>query len=477
VLNSLVSLEFFYIQPGPIYVFKHALTHEIAYSRIPRAERQLLHLAAGRALESLAPHRIAELARHWDQTDDHLKAIAYAARFVHQTTARYALSEALTASQRALTHCNAMPPGQDRDRLTLTTAMQVAVPLTLLGRTSEIKDVLQPHLPLVERLDDSRLSAPFFLALTLAADHTADHEAAETFGARAIGEARRYDDRIIEGRTLVMLAFSSLWTSRHRLGVERARRAFECLPSPSEGFWRGHGLYLASQLLLMLGDLKAAIRMAEELREVGDAIGDRRLQAYGLVMSAMEAMIRGDAVAALQGAQDALEVAADPLARANVLGYLGEIASTAGDTSLAKESLMAALDFSRGAHFRQLEAWELARLAEAELCAGDIVSADAVARDAVDLADAVRFPYVRARASQVRGQVAFRSGLVLDAIDLLMSTAAIFERIEAPYEWARTALSLAAAYTVAGHKERGERLREDAFQMATRIGARLPATE
>jgi tetratricopeptide (TPR) repeat protein len=475
-LDALVRLEFLHLQPGPTYVFKHALTQDVAYGRLTPAQSRTLHAAAGEAFEALAPHRLDELADHWDRTEDHQKAIDYAVRLAEQATARYALAEAVNALQRALRHCASLPPGPDRDRRIVTTALQVAVPLTLLGRTGEIKDVLHPHLPIVERLADPRLSAPFFLSLTLAADHTSDHDAAEAFGARAIEAARASGDRVTEGRALVMLSFSSMWASEHRRGVERARRAIACLELPAEGFWRGHAVYLESQQLLFLGELEQGHQAAEALRELGQTIDDRRLEAYGAVMVAFETMMRGDIAGARREAEHALAIAADPLGRAHVQGFLGEIATQAGEIALAREHLTAALEFLRAAHFRQLEVWELARLAEVELAAGALTRADTIAREAADLADTIRFPYVRGRADYVRGQVALTSGAVPEAMRLLASAATIFERIEAPYEWARATLSRAAACAAAGDAGSATRLRADALERAARIGAALPGT-
>jgi hypothetical protein len=475
VLEALIRLELLYLQPGPTYVFKHALTQEVAYSRLALAERQRLHRAAGRTFETLAPHRLEELAHHWDRTEDHIKAIDYAVRFAEHATGRYALTEAVNSLQRALSHCDALLPGPDRDRRTVTTAMQLALPFTLLGRTAEIKDALLPRLDMVERLADPALSAPFFFSLTLAADHTADHDASETFGARATEDARRAGDRATEGRALVMLSFSSMWASQLRQGVERARRAIACLDMPLEGFWRGHGLLTESQLLLMLGDLDGAHRAAEELRAVGQTIGDARLHAYGVIYLAMGTMMRGSLSEALRDAKRALSIANDPLARATINGYVGEIATRAGDVALAHESLAMALEFMRRAHFRQLEVWDLARLAETELVRRDLAGADAIAREASALAKTLGFPYVQGRADHVHGEAVLRSGAAADAIPLLASAASTFERIEAPYEWTRATVSLAVALAAAGDIEGASRARGSAMETAERIGIKLVA--
>ncbi|MGH7820282.1 MAG: ATP-binding protein, partial [Candidatus Binatia bacterium] len=69
-LQDLKRLEFLYEQSGPegpVYVFKHALTQEVAYESLAPHRRRALRSAAGRALEAMAgegKERELELAAH-----------------------------------------------------------------------------------------------------------------------------------------------------------------------------------------------------------------------------------------------------------------------------------------------------------------------------------------------------------------------------------------------------------------------------
>jgi class 3 adenylate cyclase len=71
MLLELKHLEFLYDRPGieePIYIFKHALTQEVAYDSLLISRRQVLHAAAGHAMERLYAEGLAEhdeaLAHH-----------------------------------------------------------------------------------------------------------------------------------------------------------------------------------------------------------------------------------------------------------------------------------------------------------------------------------------------------------------------------------------------------------------------------
>ena len=84
MLDDLQLAEFIYEQPatGDIeYIFKHALTQEVAYNSLLVERRKLLHERAGQALESLFAGPVGrssgELAHHYGRSDNADKAVEY----------------------------------------------------------------------------------------------------------------------------------------------------------------------------------------------------------------------------------------------------------------------------------------------------------------------------------------------------------------------------------------------------------------
>ena len=86
-LAHLQAAEFLYetrLFPERAYTFKHALTHEVAYSSLLQERRRVLHTRIVEALEALAADRVAEqverLAHHALRGEVWDKALAYAGR-------------------------------------------------------------------------------------------------------------------------------------------------------------------------------------------------------------------------------------------------------------------------------------------------------------------------------------------------------------------------------------------------------------
>src|SRR5919199_2478724 len=122
-LQELQRLEFLYAQAGqePGFVFKHALTQDVAYETLLPGRRRALHVAAGRALETLYADRLDEaydrLAHHFARSDEAPKAVEYLTRFAAKAARIHAHADAARALEEALEHAARLPAEQGERRL------------------------------------------------------------------------------------------------------------------------------------------------------------------------------------------------------------------------------------------------------------------------------------------------------------------------------------------------------------------------
>ncbi len=109
LLSGLKTLELIYEKayfPELSYMFKHALTHDVAYSTLLAEPRRNLHRLVGRAIEELYPDRITEhyeaLAYHYYEGQDWEKALRYLEQAGDKAAAAYANQDALDYYARAI---------------------------------------------------------------------------------------------------------------------------------------------------------------------------------------------------------------------------------------------------------------------------------------------------------------------------------------------------------------------------------------
>jgi class 3 adenylate cyclase/tetratricopeptide (TPR) repeat protein len=112
LLSELKRLELIYEKayfPELAYMFKHALTHDVAYSTLLIERRKNLHRTVGAAIEELYADRLSDqfeaLAHHFYEAQAWEKALEYLEKAGDKAVAAYANQEALDYYARAIELC------------------------------------------------------------------------------------------------------------------------------------------------------------------------------------------------------------------------------------------------------------------------------------------------------------------------------------------------------------------------------------
>jgi class 3 adenylate cyclase len=132
-LNDLQLREFIYEQPSvgeAEYIFKHALTQEVAYNSVLIERRKQLHERIGAALEvlygsSLEDH-LAELANHYGRANNPDKAVQYLTLAGKQALKRSAFAQSQGQLQQGLEWIKALPESRERNACELELASALA---------------------------------------------------------------------------------------------------------------------------------------------------------------------------------------------------------------------------------------------------------------------------------------------------------------------------------------------------------------
>ena len=108
-VDELRSLELIYekaTRPELAYMFKHALTHDVAYLSVDVARRQALHRTIGTAIEDLYADRLAEhyetLAHHFEAGEDWRRAFTYHLRATEKAAESFASRSVILHARAAL---------------------------------------------------------------------------------------------------------------------------------------------------------------------------------------------------------------------------------------------------------------------------------------------------------------------------------------------------------------------------------------
>ncbi len=214
MLSDLQLGEFIYEQPAlpeAEYVFKHALTQEVAYDTLLTGRRKQLHEQAAAAIEALYAERLDDhlnrLARHYSQSGNARKAVKYLDLAGRQAARRLAYDEAIGHFTSALELLGNLPDDSERDRkeLALRTALGPYLIAMKGPAAEEVALIFARARSLCEKLgEDMQLfwvtyALQFFHLLRL------ELQIARELGARQIELAERW-----QNASMLMAAYSAM---------------------------------------------------------------------------------------------------------------------------------------------------------------------------------------------------------------------------------------------------------------------------
>jgi class 3 adenylate cyclase/predicted ATPase len=138
LLSSLQHKEFLYEQPAfpeVEYIFKHALTQEVAYGTVLHERRKALHERTAQAIEALYHTNLedhySDLAHHYSRSGNAEKAADYLSLAGRQAMRRSVYAEAIEQLTLALQSLNTLPDTAKRARQELTVQVALGTPLVL----------------------------------------------------------------------------------------------------------------------------------------------------------------------------------------------------------------------------------------------------------------------------------------------------------------------------------------------------------
>ncbi|HKZ50878.1 MAG TPA: hypothetical protein VJ256_03875, partial [Dehalococcoidia bacterium] len=139
LLVDLKSLELIYEKayfPELSYMFKHALTHDVAYSTLRLERRKALHRIVAAAIEELYADRLPEqyetLAHHYYEGQEWEKALDYLLKAGKKAAAAYANRDAIVHLSRGLELIKTLPDSPERAQQELDLQIALGAPLAMI---------------------------------------------------------------------------------------------------------------------------------------------------------------------------------------------------------------------------------------------------------------------------------------------------------------------------------------------------------
>ena len=390
------------------YLFKHAVTHEVAYESLPYALRATLHARAGRYLELEAGEielRLDLLAHHYWLSDDGDKKLEYLRRAAEASQAAYANPAAIDYYERLAP----LLPGAER----VAVLLELCKVLDLVGRRDDACTTALGALELAESLGDPGSEAWCEVALAdVARKQNRFDEAEERLTRAADSFAGRGDDR---GLGQVLHLEGTLAAQRGRYDDARSRYE-QSLEVRSRLGDRPMMASLLSNLGIVAeyqGDYELAWSLNEQALELRTELEDRWAIGVSSNNLGMIAALLGrhdEARARFEEAMRLQREVGDPVSVAITQNNLGNALRELGEHDLARIQYHACLL----SHREREDGWALTFLLEDVGRLASAVGEPERALELIGAADALRAEIGAPRGSTLEQEIeaAVEPGLV-----------------------------------------------------------------
>jgi class 3 adenylate cyclase/tetratricopeptide (TPR) repeat protein len=200
-LDNLQAAEFLYstrLFPDLEYTFKHALTHEVAYSGVLHERCREIHAHVVNAMERIYADRLGEqverLAHHAIRGGLKEKAVYYLRQAGAKAAGRSALLEARACFEQVLSILKTLPESEAALENAFEIRLELRTVLRQLGEVRQMLEHLREAEALAERLKDDRRRCQVCSFMTTVLSTLDELDEALVTGIRAVEIARHSGD-------------------------------------------------------------------------------------------------------------------------------------------------------------------------------------------------------------------------------------------------------------------------------------------
>jgi tetratricopeptide (TPR) repeat protein len=328
MLNDLQLGEFIYEQPAigdTEYIFKHALTQEVAYNSVLMERRKALHERTGQAIETLYADHIDDhldgLAHHYSRSASAGRAVSYLHLAARQCVMRTAELQALTYLDRGLELLGSLPEGPERARQEL--ALQIARAESLIETRGwaapEVGRAGTRARELCARFGDNAQLFYILACLRLFHRYRLELQTSRQLEEQLVSIAEELDDPAKLARAHGALGTSLLWMGE----LAAAKEHFERVRGPTGSIEGGllveamdynqmaASLSFLAWDLAILGFFDQAMKSSQQILAWAQGLSRPSPMALALLFVSLLDQFRGDVQAAQDHSASALGIAAE----------------------------------------------------------------------------------------------------------------------------------------------------------------------
>jgi class 3 adenylate cyclase/tetratricopeptide (TPR) repeat protein len=442
------------VYPQSTYIFKHALTQEVAYNSLLLKRRREIHEEIGEAIEALYPDRLEEhcelLAYHYARSTKTDKAVQYLDLANQKAIRLNAMEEAKAYFDEAMAHLDTLPETEENRQRRISLLVNQADAFFLLFMTPEYYNLLTHYEPMAIDLGNQALLGALYSRMgncDFGFGHFDQGIKTLTKAAELCEAAGNVDDA---GYAYAWLGWNHLYRGHYDQVLAAKEKLLRMMEQRFNPRWYVRGLCGASRACICLGRWDDAVEEAEKALKVAEESADHGLVGFAAWTLSMAYTWKGDLGRGVKYGELALQKASTPADKAWAGRGLGLALCRAGEGNRGIELLAAALAIVRSSPHMPTEIPSACFLGAGYCLAGEDDKAGQTLEEALKIADRCGARYYLGWVQRLLGEIALKNDPD-QAVSHFEKSIAVLQEIKAENE-------LALAYAGYGrlHKQKGQ---------------------
>jgi tetratricopeptide (TPR) repeat protein len=456
-LSVLKDSELLYergIYPQSTYVFKHALTQDVAYDSLLLKRRKEIHEEIGEVLEALYPDRLEEhhelLSYHYARSANSDKAVQYLDLANQKAAKLNAMEEAKAYFDEAMALLDGLPETDVNRQRRISLLVNQGMVFFLLFKSPEYYDLLTRYEPTARGLGNPELLGAFYARLGHCEFSFGNYDQAiHTFGkaAELCQGAGNVEDA---GYAYVFWEFSHFDRGDFERVLALKEDVLRTMEHQFNLRFHTYALSVASRAYACLGRWDEAVEEAEKALSVAQEFSDNSLISFVAWNLSIAYTWKGDLARAVEYGELAVQIAPTHADKAWAQRSLGWALCRAGEPNRGIELLITVLPIIRAGRFITAEIPLTCFLGEGYWLAGENEKASQTLEEGLEMAERYGVRYELGFAHRLLGESVLKTNPT-QAASHFEKSIAIFREIKAENE-------LAMAYAGYGrlHKQQGQ---------------------
>ena len=475
-ISSLKESELLYergIYPQSVYIFKHALTQEVAYNSLLLKRRKKIHEQIGRAIEALYSDRLEEhyelLAHHYDNSDDIGKAVKYLELSNQKAIRINAIEEVKAYFDKVMGYLDTMPDTEENRRRRIVLLVNQKDAFLLLFKTPEYYDLLIRYDSMAKNLGNPGLLGAFYARLGHCHFAFGNYDQAIKMTIKAAELCEASGNAEDAGYAYTWLK----WSYLHKGDFERVLAVKEdLLRAMGQRFnirSYAYGLSAASRASSFLGRWDDAVQDARKALSVSEKSSDNSIISLSAYNLSIAYICKGDLNRAIEYGELAVQKAPTPVIKGWAQIFLGWALCRVGETNRGIELLDTTLTTFREGRWIPGIIPTMCILGEGYWLAGEAEKARQMLQEGLEMAERSGTRYYLGCAHRLLGETTIETNPVQSAQHFEKSIE-VLRDIGAENEMAMAYAGYGRFYMKQGQVERAMQYLSKALKIFERLG-------